>query len=282
MGTAVNMNGIISRVAGEAITQYARVKLNASNQVIEADADDKGIGTAQIDADNLEHVSVKLWSAPGTHKVIATGAFTINDVIYGTDNGEVDDDPDFGVAVGRASETTTASGDIIEMIPLMDEGNGLIFTARADSAAITNTTTPTNFDKTKTIDGAELEIGDVIEVIARVHLVSTNATDTLDLNLLFGTESIVTTGAVDVVDNDVGVIHAWITIRTLGASGTISATAETALGVSGTAAMLPKRKDEAVEDISGNVLIAVEATWSVANAGNQVILEDLVVIKHRQ
>ena len=135
----MNDNGKQAYVAGEAITQYARVKINSSRQLLEADVDDKGIGTALTGGASGDSVTVKLWSAPGTHKMIANGAFSLNDVLYTSDEGEVDDDPALGVAVGRALEAATAAGDIVEVMPLAGEGNGLIYSNQANSADVENT-----------------------------------------------------------------------------------------------------------------------------------------------
>lgn len=278
-----NDSGLKSFTTAEAITQYARVKINSSGLLLEADADDKGIGTAQIAAASGEVCTVRLWTKQGTHKMVAAGGFSLNDVVYAADEGLIDDALTGGVAVGRALEAATAANDVVEVLPIFGEGTGLLAAAIADSASITNTTTETAFSTcSKTLDGGEFQIGDVIEVLFRGHCVATNGSDTLNLKLYLGTEEICATGAVDVANSDVGCIHAFITIRTLGASGTLSATAFTALGVAGTAAMLPRRKDQATEDMSGDVAVAVKATWGAANAGNDVIAEDFIVMKHRQ
>ena len=68
------------------------------------------------------------------------------------------------------------------------------------AARLENTTTATDFDTSKTIDGANLLPGDVLEVMVRVWVEDQNLTDTLTLDLYLGTEKIVTTGAVDVAD----------------------------------------------------------------------------------
>lgn len=161
------------------------------------------------------------------------------------------------------------------------KGSDLLYANTADSASVTNTTTETAFDKSVTLVGAELLAGDVIHVVARAFCVSTNSTDTLTLKLYAGTEEIATTGAVDVANSDIGFIESWIVVRTAGASGAVSATNLVALGVPGTVTAKPSRKDQASEDLSGNVAITVKATWSVASASNDVILEDLIVTKHR-
>jgi len=275
--------GIRTFEAGEAITQYARVRYNSSSQIVEADADDKGIGTAQVAAAaSGDPVSVKLWSAPGTHKMIANGAFSINDVVYGADEGTVDDVVGTGIAVGRAVTAATASSDVIEVLPFAAEHTGLVYSNTADSAQVENTIAETAFDRSKTIDGGELQVGDVIEVVAQVFVEDNNSTDTLTCKLYFGTEVIATTGAVDSADNDICYFHAFVVIRSLGASGTIAATGVVANGVEGTVTAKPFRLAQATEDLSGDVTIAVKATWSVAHADNECELENLIVIKHRQ
>jgi hypothetical protein len=153
--------------------------------------------------------------------------------------------------------------------------------AIADSTSLENSTTETAFDNAVTyLDG--LQPGDVIEVIGRVWVEDNNSTDTLTLKLYVGTEEIVTTGAVDVADNDVGFIHAWITVRATGASGSLSATALHALGVPGTVTAKPARMDAATEDLSGVVTVQMKGTWSVAHADNECQCEDWIVMVHRR
>lgn len=147
----------------------------------------------------------------------------------------------------------------------------------ADSAEVENTTTETAFDKSVTLYGQRFRIGDVIKVRAVCRVVDNNSTDTLTLKLYVGTEEIVSTGAVDVADGDVGYIDAEIVVRVLGSSGKLSGGGVHALGVPGTVTAKPFFKSEATEDISGAVPITVKATWSVAHADNEVLLEDLIV-----
>jgi len=277
-----NDNGLKAFVAGAAIVQYARVKLNTSGQAVTADVDDRGIGVAQTAADNGDPVTVKLWSAPGTFKMIAAGAFSVNDVIYTADSGKVDDVVGAGTALGRALEAPTANNDVVEVIPVQDEGNGLIYATTADSAAITNTITETAFDKSVTIDGNELQVGDVIHVRLEGIATVTNSTDTLTVKLYFGTEEIVTTGALDVADNDIFFIDAHIVVTALGAGGAVRGAGVVSIGVPGTATAKPFRKASASEALNVDVPIVAKATWSVAHVNNSCKLEVMNVTKKRQ
>lgn len=283
MATQVNETGIRTFKAGAAVTQYRRVKVDSNGDVIHAGLDEKGIGHALTTVASGDHVAVKLWNHPGTIKITCAAAVDKNDILYAAAAGKYNDDQ-AGTGAGLVKALEAGSGDdsLIEAMPLDTESSGLVYANIADSASVTNTTTETAFDKSRTIDGSELQVGDVLHVVARAHCVATNATDTLTLKLYLGTEEICTTGAVDVANNDIGFIESWIVIRSTGASGTISATSLVALGVPTTVTAKPVRKDQATEDISGNVAITVKATWSVANAGNDVILEDLIIQKIRQ
>ncbi len=279
-------HGFKAFTAGEALSKYRRVKLSSGSgtQVEYADSEDIGIGVTQEGVASGDRVAVKLWSGEGTFQVEAAGAFTVGDELYCADDGKFDDATSGGPSVLIALKTASGSASIIEANPrhANEGGTSLLYANVADSAEVENTVTETAFDKSKTINGAELRAGDVLEVIARAHVVDNNSTDTLTLKLYVGTEEIVTTGAVDVADNDIGFIHAFIQIRTTGGSGTLNAVGTVALGVPGTVTAKPFRKDEATEDISGDVALTVQATWSVAHADNEVELENLIVLRHRQ
>ena len=162
-------------------------------------------------------------------------------------------------------------------------GTVLRFAQVADSAEVENTTTETAFSTSSAvIDGTQLQVGDVLEIIGRVFVLDQNSTDTLDVSVYVGTEKVANTGAVDVADSDVGYVHAFVTVRTLGATGTLSASGVTALGVPGTVTAKPFRKDQATEDISGSITINMRGEWSVAHADNEAYSEDFVVLHHRR
>lgn len=280
---AVTNDGIKTFTAGEALAANRRVKLSASSgtQVEYADAGDRGIGSTIEAADSGDHVAILLDGFPGTRKATVAGAVEVGDTLYAAADGKVNDVATGGLGLYRALEAGSADGAQIEVLPIADS-NGLIYSNVADSAQVENTTTETAFDKSKTINGAELQVGDVLEVIAQVFVEDNNSTDTLTVKLYVGTEEIVTTGAVDSADNDIVYIHAFIVVRAVGASGAIAGTGVVANGVPGTVTAKPFRKAEASEDLSGDVAITVKATWSVAHADNECELENLIVIKHRQ
>jgi hypothetical protein len=179
-----------------------------------------------------------------------------------------------------ALEAATADGEQVECAIVGAGAGAVAYANLADSAQVENTTTETAFDKSVTVDGPSLKAGDVLHIRARVFVEDNNSTDTLNLKLYVGTQEIAATGAVDVADNDIGYIDAMVVVREGGATGKLSASGVTALGVPGTVTAKPFRLAEAAEDLSGDIAITVKATWSVAHADNECELEDLIVLHH--
>lgn len=161
-------------------------------------------------------------------------------------------------------------------------GSALLYTNVADSAAVTNTTTETAFDKSYTIKGSLLEVGDVIRIRAKVKATATNGTDTLTIKAKVGTEVVATTGALDVADNDLAYIDVDVVVRAIGASGKLSAAGIAKIGGASAVPTIIGTDGEQTEDISGNVAVTITATWSVANAGNSCLLRDLIVEHKRR
>lgn len=184
---------------------------------------------------------------------------------------------DAGTPPGGIVELAAAAGDEQGVFLLNEFKTAAVSAAVAASAAVSNTTTETAFDKTVTIPADTLQPGDVIRVRAQAIATATNSTDTLDLQLRLGTTDILATGAVDVANNDIGYIDAEIVIRTIGASGTMVAAGVVALGVPGTVTAKPKLMASTALDTTAAISVNVSATWSVANAGNSVRLDVLDV-----
>lgn len=153
-----------------------------------------------------------------------------------------------------------------------------ILSTVAASAAVTNTVTETGFDKTHTILANTLKAGDVIRIRAQAIASATHSDATLTLKLYLNAVEIVTTGAVNVADGDIGYVDVEICIRTIGASGTMVAAGVQALGVPGTVTAKPFLLASTAIDTTADQVVAVKATWSYANAGNSARL-DLLTCK---
>ena len=173
----------------------------------------------------------------------------------------------------------TADTDAVVPVKLFATGDQvpLRFASVAASTAVTNTTTETAFDKSHTIPANTLQPGDVLKIRGQVIAPATNSTDTLTLKLKIGSTVIAQTAAVDVANNDLGYFDATVIVRTNGASGTIVGAGEQALGTPGTVTSKPFCLASTALDTTVDQLLAVTATWSVANAGDSCRLDLLTV-----
>lgn len=163
-------------------------------------------------------------------------------------------------------------------------GNQLLYVATAESAEHENTTDAADFDKSVTLPAYFLQVGDVLRIRAQVNVVDNNSTDTLTLLLTIGGATIITSGAVDVADADVGYFDCDLVVRAVGAASTavFQAAGVVALGVQGTVTAKPFMKAlTTVVDTTAAQKIAVNADWSVAHADNEASLSLLNVTLQR-
>lgn len=275
-----NDNGIKTFRAGVAIGQFVRVKL-VSGVLQIAGAGEVGIGITQAEAFAAnDPIAVKLWSAPGTFKMIASAAITSGAEVKPMASGKCDDSGT-DLSLGVALEAASANGDIIEVVPVRVFDAVTSDSIVADSADHENTTTEAAFDKSVPIAANSVAAGDCFHIRAAVNVSDNNGSDTLTLRVLMGTVELVTTAAVDVADADVGYFDIMVTIRTIGASGTLVATGVQALGVPGTVTAKPFRKGSTTIDTTAAMDITVLADWSAAHADNECNLESLTVQRFR-
>ncbi len=178
-----------------------------------------------------------------------------------------------GVSLTKGDKVTHA-GDGTVKAAIVSE---VLFQSTAASANITNTTSETAFDKSYTIPANSLRVGDQIRVRAKVKTPTTNSTDTLTLKLKLGATVVIATSAVDVANDDVGIIEAVLTIRTIGASGTFVADGKWALGVQDTATFRVDGLESTAIDTTATQAITVTATWSAASESDIVRLDNLSV-----
>lgn len=190
------------------------------------------------------------------------------DIIYGLlKAGAVSVVDGFLSSAGDGSLSPTPTGS----------GAQNLYESVADSATITNTAAETDFNKTYAIPANFLQVGDVLHIRGVVTVPNQNSTDTLTLKLYVGTQVIVATAAVDVATNDQGLIDAYFTVRSIGASGTFIANGVEALGIPGTATARPFALGSTSIDTTASKTIKVTATWSNASTSNQAVLSSLSV-----
>jgi hypothetical protein len=106
--------------AGAAIDQYLRVKLSSGVLQV-ATAADQALGTIEVESfASGDVVPVRLYSATGSRKMVASVAITAGNLVYAAASGKV---AATGTVVeGIALETSTADGDIIEVMSVAGGG----------------------------------------------------------------------------------------------------------------------------------------------------------------
>lgn len=149
----------------------------------------------------------------------------------------------------------------------------------AASTAVSNTASETAFDKTITIPANSVQVGDTLRITGQVIATATNSTDTLNIKLKIGSTVIVATGALDATNNDVAVFFADVTIRTVGASGTLVAFGMATIGPVSSATMKPFYLASTAIDTTADMTISATATWSAASSGDSCRLDGLTVTK---
>jgi hypothetical protein len=217
--------------------------------------------------DRLANASVRILNTDGTVPMVANGAISQFARVFAAASGKVSSTG--GVVEGMALTAASADGDVIEVLPLPDVG-GRLFEAVVASTVITNTVTETAFDNSNfTLDANLLKVGDQIEIEGSINFPSTNATDTATVKVYIGSTVIATSAVVDVANGDTCEFRASLTIRTIGAGGTVVAEGFIVLGVPGTAVPKYFTLASTAIDTTATQLIKDTITWSVANAGNQ-------------
>jgi hypothetical protein len=103
--------------ASAAIPQFSRVVLASNGTVSTAVLADREIGITQNPAFAAgDIVTVKLRSSTGTHKAIANAAITRGAQVFSAASGRVSVSATGAFNLGQALETSTAAGDVIEIL----------------------------------------------------------------------------------------------------------------------------------------------------------------------
>lgn len=82
-----NDNGFKTFLASGAVSAYRIIDIQADGTITAAANNTKGIGVTQEDIADANYGSVKLWSAPGTFMVAASGSAVTAATSYGTITG---------------------------------------------------------------------------------------------------------------------------------------------------------------------------------------------------
>lgn len=206
----------------------------------------------------------------------ATGAVAVGQILYyDAANDRCSTDAAVGVPAGKAVAAQLSADTTVDVaINETDGGSQVANVAVAASTALTASSTETNFDNSVvTIPANTLRVGDVIRVRAQGICTATNSTDTFTAKIKLGSTVILSTGAVDVANNDIFYLEAEAVVRTIGSSGTVVAAGVQALGAEGTVTAKPGKLASATADTTGAITLAVSGQWSSTSAGNSCRLD---------
>ena len=158
----------------------------------------------------------------------------------------------------------------------------VVYTNEAASTAVSNTVTETLFSTSYSIPPNSLVPGQLIRIRYQGIATATNATDTLAIKLYIGGLTgtvLLTQAAQDVANNDVFQGEYELIVRTVGAAGTIvgCGTGKSIASAEGTMTTKDDILASTAIDTTTAKVVGASATWSVANAGNSVRLDMLVV-----
>ena len=272
MSAANRRSSPISLPNSAALSRFRRVVLTAG-VIAYANAYQRGLGVLERTVQTTDAVApVQIPTDPRTKIMVASGVIAANTRVYADAAGKVAQTG--SVFEGYALTATTADGDEVEVLQIMDPHEKL-FTQTTASSAVTNTTTATAFDQSFTIPANTLQAGDVIRVRAGVVATATNSTDTLAVTLKIGSTTVCATAAVDVANSDVAWIDVDLVIRTSGANGTLVAAGTANIKTTATGVLLASTAIDTTADQAVTVL----ATWSVANTGNSCRLDVLDITR---
>lgn len=101
-------------IAGEALVAHRRVKLSGAT-VVYADDEDSAIGVTEYGVASGDPVAVRLTNCGGTVQMEAIAAIAAGAAYYAANDGKAD--AAGTIVYGYAIEASTASGDIIEVLP---------------------------------------------------------------------------------------------------------------------------------------------------------------------
>lgn len=212
---------------------------------------------------------------------------TINDAYVATNPVRVRYPAKGDVILGRLT-----SGQSVNFgAPLMSNGDGtltaVIFAAPllnnvADSAPLSALAAETTFSNgTLVIPANTLVVGDVIHIRGTAIVTAQNGADTNTIQIKIGTTVIATSGALNLAANSVVEWDLYITVRTIGASGTIVAEGTIGGGVPGTATAKEVVLTSTAIDTTAAQTITVTDTQSANSAGNSTKLSQLLIENNR-
>jgi hypothetical protein len=172
---------------------------------------------------------------------------------------------------------------------LMSAGDGTLmvnpgtdlFEIEAPSAVITNIGTEAIFSNgVYTIPASFLQVGDRIHIHAKAFVVAVNSTNTHRVRIYaagIDADTVADSTALSLIASDVVIFDTYVTVRTIGATGTIIADGTVGYSISGT--FTTEDMTEVSQTLNTTIANAITVTSlaSATSAGNQIRLDEFQV-----
>jgi len=189
------------------------------------------------------------------------------------------------VPIGRFTQTKSSSLSPqcvgVQLLEPQQIVGGALSVALVDGTDYTNSTTETTLGSVSVPANYMTQVGQELNIFARVDVTSGNGTDTLVLKAYLGSTLIGQSPTVDVTNGggDIGLMRLLLTARTVGNAGTAYAAGDSALGVPVTATMRATGSASEITAIDWTAAqtISIKGTWSAASASNSCKLTMLTV-----
>ena len=175
--------------------------------------------------------------------------------------------------------SVTAGQTRIVTLADMDVGlSGPCYVSTAASTAITGATeVKTAFDTKKTIAANVLKAGTTLHIIAWGNHSATSGAETHDIALELGAVVVTSDAAVDPANGDIFSYEAWLTVRTVGAGGTIVGYGRKRIGAVGTAEVPFVLTETAINTTIANDVAVYMTRQGAATDGDSAALQQIIV-----
>jgi hypothetical protein len=192
-----------------------------------------------------------------------------------------------------------ARGDLLLMLlqngqnvaantPLMSAGDGTLEAAlsnplyliTAPSSGITNTVTATTFSNgSYTFPANFFQAGDAVHIRGRAVVSAQNSTNTHDVKVLIGAgpTTLFDAGALALAATQYVNFDFWLTIRTIGSSGTMVADGNAENNAGGTVADTPISLASTSINTTLSQALIIQSTASAASTGNVIALQEFQI-----
>jgi len=171
--------------ATAAVAENLRVSYLSTGKIAVSGAGERGCGTTDAPALAADdYVAVRIWSAQGTRKMVASEAIAAGADVYAAASGKIA--ATGTVKLGQAKEAATANNDVIEVLPLGSGAPSGVqhvrtrFTIAQINAGATLLPAIPGF-KYRMVEASAISVGGAAGAVTTVDILATQSTSSVKL-----------------------------------------------------------------------------------------------------